>query len=250
MSEVTVPKRIHIVPLGYEADRIIEPVIQYEADRAIFLEPPADQEGIDRPAYHSRVRDEIKAAGIETETIKCDIFNLYESLGTIAELANDFRGHNLYVNLATGSKVTAIGGMIACMATGATPYYVRAKNYAGGNEEPVASKTESIEPLPRYHIEEPDPQHISILNYLDENQRVKKRSLINYGDAKELPFYTLYEADEVDNPDRGYYRRLNNQIIEPLEERGFIDVTAHSKYQYVTITEVGRNHLRAFRYLL
>ena len=250
MEGLEIPKRVHIIPLGYEEDRIVVPAIEYDADEAILLEPSTELDNIDQPAYHSRVRERIRDAGIETETIACDIFNLYASLGTIAELTNEFRSHNVYVNLASGSKVTAIGGMIACMATGAIPYYVRAEDYAGGNEEPVATGVTSIETLPKYHIEEPEPQHIAVLEYIRDNEPVTKQDLIDYGKQEEIPFIARYDTDDVRNPDRGYYRRLNTQIITPLRERGFINVEKHSKYQYVSITESGENQLQAFRYLL
>lgn len=250
MASLHVPKRIHIIPLGYEEDRIIEPLISYDADEALLLEPDPNADEFDQPEYHDRVRERIESEGIESETIECNIFNLYSSLGTIAELANEFRAHNVYVNLASGSKVTAIGGMIACMATGAIPYYVRAENYAGGNENPVATGVRTTETLPKYHIEEPEPQHIAILAYIDAEEPVTKHDLITYGKHEELPFIARYDTDGVQNPDRGYYRRLNTQIIKPLQSRGFIDVEKHSKYQYVSTTESGSNQLQAFRYLI
>ncbi|TKX52073.1 hypothetical protein EXE44_19330, partial [Halorubrum sp. SS7] len=79
--------------------------------------------------YHETARQRVRDEGIRTETVECDIFNLFSSLGTIAEISNRLRDHNVYVNLASGSKVTAIGGMIACMVTGAIPYYVHAEEY-------------------------------------------------------------------------------------------------------------------------
>jgi len=109
MSEFDVPKRVHVVPLGYESDRIVRPVVDGDADEVLFLEPDADREGVDRPAYHDTVRERIRAEGISTETVVCDIFDLFSSLGTIAEISDRFRDHNVYVNLASGSKVTAIG---------------------------------------------------------------------------------------------------------------------------------------------
>lgn len=250
MSSLDIPKQIHLVPLGYEKDRIIEPVLETEPDEVILLEPDPDAEDIVQPTYHEAVRTQIQDAGIEIETMECDIFNLYSSLGTIAELANEFRAHNVLVNLASGSKVTAIGGMIACMATGAIPYYVRAEDYAGGKENPVAKGAKPAERLPKYHIEEPEVQEIAMLDYIAENEPVTKQSLIRYGKAEELPFIARYDTDGVQNPERGYYRRLNTQIIDPLLDRGFIDVEKHSKYQYVSITESGSNRIQAFRYLL
>ncbi|GAA0515920.1 hypothetical protein SAMN04488066_11539 [Halorubrum aquaticum] len=250
MADLDVPRRIHIVPLGYEEDRIVEPVIDADADEALLLEPDPDDEGVDRPSYHEDVRERLREADVRTETIECDIFNLYSSLGTIAEVSNRFRDHSVYVNLASGSKVTAIGGMIACMVTGAVPYYVRAETYAGGEERPVASGAKPPETLPKYHIEEPEREHVAVLDHVADAQPVTKRDLIEYGRREGLPFVERYETEGVQNPERGYYRRLNTRIVEPLRERGFIEIEKHSKYQYVSLTESGENHLRAFRYLL
>jgi hypothetical protein len=220
MNNLQVPKRLHIVPLGYEEDRIVEPVRSYDADKVLLLAPAPGAEDYSRPEYHQRVRRNIREAGIELEDIECDIFNLYESLRTIAELAHKFRDHNVYVNLASGSKVTAIGGMIACMASGAIPYYVRAESYAGGMENPVASGVAEIETLPKYHIEEPEPQHIAVLDYINTNESVTKQDIIQYGKQEELRFIDRYDEEEVNNPNRGYYRRLNTQIIDPPPETG------------------------------
>ena len=250
MSDLDVPKRVHIVPLGYELDRIVRPVVDGNADEVILLEPDVNQEDVDRPSYHETARQRIQDGGIRTETVECDIFNLFSSLGTIAEISNRLRDHNVYVNLASGSKVTAIGGMIACMVTGAIPYYVRAEEYAGGEERPVASGAKPPETLPKYPIEEPNAERVAVLAYVERNQPVTKRDLIDYGRREGLPFVERYDTEGVQNPKRGYYRRLNTHVVEPLESRGFVEVEEHSKYQYLSVTESGSNHLRAFRYLL
>lgn len=250
MDDLDVPRRVHVVPLGYELDRIVEPVVDGDADEVIFLEPDADREGVDRPSYHETARERVRAEGVRTETVECDIFNLFSSLGTIAEISDELRDHNVYVNLASGSKVTAIGGMIACMVTGAVPYYVRAEEYAGGEERPVASGAKPPETLPKYPIEEPTAEHIAVLAHVEREQPVTKGDLIEYGRREGLPFVERYDAEGVQNPERGYYRRLNAHVVDPLAERGFVEVEAHSKYQYLSVTESGSNHLRAFRYLL
>ena len=118
-----VAQRVHLMPVGYENDRIVLSAERFSADRVVLLEYD-DQ--TPHPSYSDTVRERLEDAGFDHETVDCDIFDFYDSLGTIAELATRLDDHDVYVNLATGSKVTAIGGMIACMATGATPYYVRA----------------------------------------------------------------------------------------------------------------------------
>jgi len=218
MNDLDVPKRVHIVPLGYELDRIVRPVVDGNADEVILLEPDADREDVDRPSYHETARQRVRDEGIRTETVECDIFNLFSSLGTIAEISNRLCDHNVYVNLASGSKVTAIGGMIACMVTGAIPYYVRAEEYAGGEERPVASGAKPPETLPKYPIEEPNPERVAVLAYVERNQPVTKRDLIDHGRREGLPFVERYDTEGVQNPKRGYYRRLNTHVVRAARE--------------------------------
>lgn len=254
MDELRVAQDVHIMPMGYEKDRIIEPAIRYDADCAILVDYEPDSKSGDddvvRPKYHDEVRERLKEKEIQVSEIGCDIFDLYSSLGMIAQLAAEFEEENVYVNLSSGSKVTAIGGMIACMATGATPYYVKADSYAGDPvENPVAEDVTGIIQLPKYPIESPTRQHIACLNYVAQNEPVTKQNLIDFGDENDLPFLANYETAGVKNPKRGYYRRLDSQIIDPLESKGYIEIEERSKYRYISLTENGRNTLQAFRYL-
>ena len=66
MANLHVPKRIHIIPLGYEKDRIIEPLISYDADEALLLEPDPNADEFDQPEYHDRVRERIESEGISS----------------------------------------------------------------------------------------------------------------------------------------------------------------------------------------
>lgn len=197
-------------------------------------------EEVTHPTYHDDIREEIWAADIEVSDVSCDIFDLYSSLGMNAKLAATFNeDDNVYVNLASGSKVTAIGGMIACMATGAIPYYVRADSYAGGKDKPVAADVVGVDKLPKYPITPPEHQHISVLKYIIENESVTKRDLIDFGATNDLPFIDHYDDGSVQNPRRGQYRRLDTQIIDPLLGHEYIEVEKYSKNRYVSATERG-----------
>lgn len=252
MEGLRTPERIHLVPLGYEFDRVVDPLVEAQADQVIFLELNPNDPDVVVPPYHEELKQIITDEGIQWREEYCDIFDLYDSLGTIGQLSSEFgdAGHTVYVNLSSGSKVTAIGGMIACMATGGTPYYVRAKDYAGGEINPVSSGTKSAEELPNYPIDKPEKQHIAILDYINRHERASKQELIDFGIESDLKFAARYETDGVDNPLRGYYRRLNNQIINPLEENGFIRTEKYSTKVYVYITESGENQLKGFNYLI
>lgn len=242
-----VPKRIHVVPLGYERDRVIEPPKRLNADKVVLLSHEEDEE----PAYHEEAWKELREAHIDLQGRKCNIFDLYTCLGAIAEVVTDHQGDNVYVNLATGSKVTAIAGMIACMATGATPYYVSAERYGpsedeGPPEQPVSFGVCNIEELSGYPIEAPSEQDVRVLSFIDREGPVSKKEIIVYGEENDLDFV----ADSDTGSLQGKYRRLETHVIEGLNENGYVTLTERGRETYVDILEDGQNTLRAFSYLI
>ncbi|AQL42117.1 hypothetical protein BV210_05045 [Halorientalis sp. IM1011] len=251
-----VSERVHIAPLGFEYDRIVEPAVEYRADRVVLLDFIA--EDITRPAYHEDVLADLEAAGIAVEVVDCDLFDLYESMAVIADQIVQYadQDNQVYVNLASGSTITGIAGMIACMVTGtAVPYYVRAEEYASGTE-PVGHGMEFAAELPRYPMEGPDPQQVAVLAYLTREYRrcedgpytynVRKDDLIAFGKANDLPFAAAYTGET----EKGYYRRLDSHILDPLVEHEYIEIESVGRTKRVVPTEIGRRTARAFSYLL
>lgn len=242
-----VPERIHIIPLGYEYDRVVEPPRRLNADRVILL-AHTDQDAA--PDYHGSVREDLQRADIDVEELGCNIFDLYTCLGEIAELATKFDDDEVYVNLATGSKVTAIAGMIACMATGATPYYVSAERYGPEKkpvpEHPVSFGVRDIEELSRYPIDPPSKQAISVLSYLDQEGPAAKRDVIEFAEENDLAFIVDSETDSL----QGKYRRLDSNVMRHLEDDGYVTLTERGRRSLVDITEDGENTLQAFQYLI
>lgn len=239
MERLEVPDRVHVMPVGYELDRLVLPAIELGADRVILLEP---DDG-DAREYGDAVRERLDAAEIPHETIACDIFDLYESIGSIAEIATRFE--DVSVNIASGSKVTAVGGAIACMATDATPYYVRAERY-GEDADSVSEGVEAIYELPTYPIDRPSREHVAVLEYVAANEPVTKKRLIAVGEDRALPFIADYEGDG----EKGKYRRLERHVVDPLVDRGYLAVDDAGRTKRVSTTERGRNTLRAFSYVL
>ena len=243
-----VPNRVHIISLGYERDRVIEPPLELNADIVILLNHDGPE--YTKPAYHKEVRHKLGEALPEVVERNCDIFDLYACLGEIAETITEHRDDEVYVNLATGSKVTAIADMIACMATGATPYYVRAERYGQETDqpptEPVSYGVEGIDELPAYPIEGPSPQHIAILGYLEEQGCASKKELIEFSEDANLPYISTYNSENV----KGKYRLLDPHILDALQENEYVEIEEIGRKKYVSVTEEGRNTLRAFNYLV
>lgn len=255
---MNVAERVHVMPLGFEHDRIVEPAREYRADRVILLDWIA--EDIERPAYHDDVFGDLAAAGIDVERRDCELFDLYDSIAVIAEIVtaeatpNDDAdvANDVYVNLATGSKITAIGGMIACMVTGdASPYYVRAERYASGSE-PVGYGMELAVDLPTYPMDRPDRQQIAVLDQAVEAGPQSKKQLIRFGAERDLPFVRDCDRplDASGKPTKQSYARLRRHVVDPLESREFVTVRSVGTTRQVHVTEAGRNARTAFGFVL
>ncbi|MHB9288806.1 DUF6293 family protein [Halobacteriales archaeon Cl-PHB] len=257
---IRVPDRVHISPLGYEEDRVVQPPMTYNADRVFLLEH--DEPESEKPDYHSDLKAELREKGIDVQSVTCDIFDLYSVLGKVAEIITSHPDDELYVNLSTGSKISAIGGMIACMVTrdsvSVTPYYVRAEGYTPEDEQdeqelPVSYGMESISELPTYPIQGPSRDEIAILQYIAANEPVRKKQLIRQARQTVDRFERNARKKDIQvtqDPHMGEYRLLDNHILEPLSERECIEITEVGRSKEVSITEEGKNTLRAFDYLL
>lgn len=244
---LNVSDRVHIVPLGYEYERVTVPAIRMRADRVYLIYHEGDNPD-KRPKYYEDIHDDLRAASIDVDDDNvCNIFDLYDTLRTVAELIQANREHEVYVNLASGGKVTAIAGMIACMVTsGAEPIYVSASEYGQDKEVPVAKNVTSISRLPTYPIQAPSRDPLKLLQYIVHEGPVTKQECIEFAVAAGIDPLAEHEGDDT----RGLYRLLDSYLLASLREDGYIETYKKGRNKYVEATEEGRNNLEAFAYML
>jgi hypothetical protein len=249
-------ERVHIAPLGFERDRVVKAAKQLKADRLILLEWDKGE----RPPFIEELYEDIEAAGIDREIRSCNISDLYEVVRVTAREIQQHADDDVFVNIATGSKISAIGGMIACMVTDAVPYYVEPERYGEKDAQrvkPVSHGVKNIKELPAYPIDAPETQLIYVMEYIYRNGPVTKKELIEFGQgngksipagtpAEGLAFITDHEADS----DRARYRLLETHVLEPLAEKGFIQTKEVGRRTDVDLTQEGENTLSAFRHLI
>lgn len=246
------PEQVHVAPLGIEFDRVVEPPIEHGADRVVLLSYLP-------PAYRQHVSDEdvlaaLAEADVDGTVVDVDIEDLFDAVAAFGRVIDRHAGDKVYVNLASGNKLTAIGGMIACMADGtAQPYYVEAEEH-GSHQPPVPSGVRSIDTVPSYHIDRPEYQHLAVMAHVADSDRTTadgrpyriKRELFEFGEAEGLAFMSDFEGET----DKGKFRRLDLHVVTPLVERGYVEVAEVGTQKRVFLTEDGQNTLRAFRYVL
>lgn len=244
--DMDVRDRVHIIPLGYERDRVVVPPVRMGADTVVLVKHSRDDPE-NYPEYYDDIFEAFDESAVQVAEVNADIFDLYDALGTIAGLIQKYDHDDVYVNLATGGKVTAIAGMIACMVTeAATPYYVSADTYGDHRQEPVARNVTNISNLPTYPIDAPTPEQVQMLAYIAEEGPVSKKRLIGYAESQDLPFIAGYQGGDI----KGKYRKLDSVILNPLVEDGSVSLDQQGRRKVAHITSNGENTLRGFKYMI
>lgn len=242
MESIEIADRVQIVPLGYEKPRVLVPINELKADKVVLIRqnPEDDYEA----EFQREVVAELEANDrIELEQRYADIFSLQSSLRSIKEAilaCND--DDEVYVNLSTGSKLTAIAGMMACQSTGAIPIYARPEHRDQDGEleppeDPLTDSVGDISKIPRISLQLPTTDQQRVLQYISNQDYVTKKELIEFSEAEGLSF--IAETDS--KSDEGKYLILKSNIIDPLIEDGYIDVEKQGRENHVRITPDGQD---------
>lgn len=240
-------EEVHIAPLGYEFDRIKAPVLEYNADVLYLL----GESNLNRTTYHEELQSVLSENGISVHLRKVTLGDIYDVLGEITTIVDQHSDDIVRVNVSSGPKLAAVGAALACMATDASGYHVHPKSRTHPVEEiPRTEGMELAEQLPSYPLETPTADQIQILEYIDTKSNdvytPKKSDLITYAEENDLSF--MHRANPTN--DKAKFALLNNRIIDPLLENGYIDIESVGRTKQVTLTDTGQNALRAFRHKL
>ncbi len=245
--------RVHVAAVGFEVERVTEPILEERADRVYLL--TRSQEDAARPFVEEITRRLARAAWpIEVEVRRTDIWDV---LGALAELRAIFDRERrldrhapevvpLRVNVSTGTKITAIAGTLACMLWKGEPYYVQVTRswYSGMTPKvhPVNDVVSRVDPVTVYELRAPTAELVEVLEALARRGgELRKRELI-----RELG---------LDAPAAGGGRELSPQAqhsrlrarLEPLEAKwGFVSSRAVGSRGRVRLTPQGRLALALF----
>jgi len=149
--------RIHIAPVGFEIDRIIIPAVRMKADKVWLIAHDTIAEDKSNK-YRQKIEKELEKIGIKTEIAYANRLRLFPIIKAVTEIIFKERKNDIYVNVATGSKVHAIGCMMACMLFDDRdkihPFYAQAEQYPEyeGDLQQTYGVAE-IHPLPTYRLE-------------------------------------------------------------------------------------------------
>ena len=238
--------RVHIAPYGYETKRVFDPLIQLDADRVYLIGYKANDSA---KKYHDRILEELAKhprIGVIEESV--DMFDLFACIEKFRSIILKEYNNHVYINVSTGSKITAMAGMLSCMIWkgAAEPYYVRASGYRVV-EIPNEAKQE-IDSLPVYGIKRPKNEELVVLKTLDEKEGLRKWRLIEILEEKEIVKQktgTSRRAQPKEFTLAAKHSQLR-AILGPMQSAQYVKVEGSGKTSEVFATEQGKDALRIF----
>jgi Family of unknown function (DUF6293) len=245
--------RVHIVPVGFEVERITEPLERERADRVYLVTRPAPDAAA---MFVDAVERRLKRAAwpIDVRVVRTELWDSFAAVGAYrsifeAEGRTDRHATGVLpirVNVSTGTKITAIAGTLACMLWNGEAYYVQVSRSWYSDRPPrvraVHDAVERVDPVPVYELRAPAPELVEVLEALDRRGgSLRKRDLL-----REL---RLDRAGSDGTPAlsaQAQHGRLARRL-EPLEARwGFVATDARGPRARVRLTEQGRVALTLF----
>ena len=236
--------RIHIVPAGFEFQRVTRPLIEMQADKVYLV---TFEKGDDAKDYLSKIKTELgqNYRHIQVKEVFLNIWDLYECIEGFRKIILEEEGNHVYINVSTGTKITAIAGMLSCMLWNANPYYT---HISYPNKESKSMPSEHVRDskiLPTYDIRKPETEFMKILKLLKSNRgTMRKSKIISELEEEKILRTTDQNGGELSGPAKHSQLRA---LLKPMEQKWkFVEVKASGRRSEVTITKQGENALRIF----
>lgn len=230
--------RIHIAPVGFEFKRVTEPLIRMQADKVYLISYEKDDKA---SKYFSQIKKELSQnyKHIQVKEVFLNIWDYLECVEEFREIIQAEEGNHIYINVSTGTKITAMAGMLSCELWGALPYYANVL-YQSHTEQ-----IEEIITLPVHDIKKPKDNLMLILSMLQSHGGIMRKSkMISELEEMKLIRKTDEDGKELHGPAKHSQLRA---LLDPLErEWNFIKVEASGRRSEVSITEQGETALRIF----
>jgi hypothetical protein len=245
--------RVHIVPVGFEVERITEPLERERADR-VYLITRSDRDAA--ASFVEEVERRLRKAPwpVDVRIVRTDLWDTFHAVSEYrrifeAERRTDRHAAGvlpLRVNVSTGTKITAIAGTLACMLWNGEPYYVQVSRSWYSDRPPrarvVHDVVDRIDPVHVYELRAPAPELVQVLEALHRRGgSLRKRELI-----RELGLDRPGPGGAPPASPQAQHGRLARRL-DPLEAKwGFVATEARGPRARVHLTDQGRVALTLF----
>ncbi len=238
MKEI-VNLRVHIAPVGFELDRIIIPAVKMKADKVwLVVHDNVTEDKSNK--YRQRIEKALEKKGIKTEIAHANRLRLFPIIKAVTGIIFKERKNEIYVNVATGSKIHAIGCMMACMLFDDRdkihPFYAQAEKYPEyeGKTQQTYGIAE-IHPLPTYRIGTPKRELLEAMKIIkDAGGRIQKKKMAE--EAEKRKIITINAREQ--NFTQARFASLDKNIVQPMVDTwGFVEVEKIGRNRWLKITE-------------
>ena len=235
--------RIHIAPVGFEIDRIIIPAVRMKADKVWLIAHDTIAEDKSNK-YRQKIEKELEKKGIKTEIAYANRLRLFPIIKAVTEIIFKERKNDIYVNVATGSKIHAIGCMMACMLFDDRekihPFYAQAEQYPeyeGSLQQTYGVAETHL--LPTYRIGTPKPELIEAMRIIQKaGGRIQKKKMAE--EAEKSNIITVNARKQ--NFTQARFASLDKNIVQPLVDVwGFVEVEKIGRNRWLKMTEDGEH---------
>jgi len=234
--------RIHIAPVGFEIDRILIPAKKMRADK-VWLIGHSNLSGDKARPFLDKIRKALEKNNIEVQETTANRYRLFDIVRVVKEIILEEKQHDIYLNVASGSKIHAVGLMMATMIfddrENLHPFYAQAKDYHHTKvSEPQTSGIEEIHDLPTYQIQTPPKKQLEALKILVDNEgKMKKKDMAEVAEKEEL----IVVNAQTGNHSQARFASLDKNIIAPLEnEWGYVRTEKVGRNRWIHLTDEGK----------
>ena len=239
--------RIHIAPVAFEVDRVVIPAVRMKADK-VWLVAHDDVVKDKSIKYRQKIERQLEKKGIKTEVVFANRLRLFPIIKAVTEIIFKERKNDIYVNVATGSKIHAIGCMMACMLFDDRekihPFYAQAEQYPeyDGKTQQTYGVAE-IHSLPTYRIGTPKKELLEAMRIIKKaNGRIQKKKMAE--EAEKSKIITVNAKKQ--NFTQARFASLDKNIVQPLVDTWkFVEVEKIGRNRWLKLTEDG-NHAAEF----
>jgi len=234
--------RVHIAPVGFEIDRIVIPAKNMKADKVWLLVHDNASEDKAGP-YVEKIKKQLNKEKIKVVIERHDRMDLFKIIKSVKEIVTSEEGNDIYVNLASGSKIQAIASMMACMMfnekKSIKPFYAEAERYPGFEGKQMSYGVKNLMEIPTYEIHTPKPELIQALKIIiNQKGRIRKKEMAEHAEKEKL----ISINARKENYTQARFASLDKNIIQPLVEQWkFVEVEKIGRTRWIKITQEGIN---------
>ena len=176
-----------------------------------------------------------------------DVWDLYSCIEKFREIIRKEKGNHVYVNVSTGTKITAIAGMLSCMMWHAQPYYIAVAYPEKTLESIPTEHVQNTNIFPTYDIKKPKLEFMLILKLLQSHKGPMRKSMLIKGLENAHVIRNTSDSG-VELKTTAKHSQLRS-LLDPMEkEWKLISVRASGRRSEVSITSQGETALRVFGY--